>query len=65
MATLEGRISRLEGILEQMNERLGAIERRLDEVSQRQDEHFRWLLGIILVQWITVLAAIMGALLAR
>lgn len=59
-----------------MNERLGAIEQQLiglavrhDEsllaLERRQDEHFRWLVGIILIQWMTVLAAVLGALLTR
>jgi hypothetical protein len=54
MGALESRMSRVEGVLEQSNERLGSIERRLDSMDQR----FTWLIGIIVGTWITTILAI-------
>ncbi len=41
------RIGRLEGIVEQINERLGSIE-----TNHRRD--FRWLIGLQLATWATI-----------
>ena len=48
------RIGRLEGIIEQINERLGGITRHLDslEINHRRD--FRWLIGLQLATWGTI-----------
>ena len=48
------RIGRLQGIIEQINERLGGITRRLDslEINHRRD--FRWLIGLQLATWATI-----------
>ena len=48
------RIGRLEGIIEQINERLGGITRHLDslEINRRRD--FRWLIGLQLATWGTI-----------
>ena len=47
------RIGRLEGIIEQINERLSDITRRLDrEINHRRD--FRWLIGLQLATWATI-----------
>ena len=40
------RISRLEGVVEQMNQRLTAIEARLANLEARLDSAFRWIIGI-------------------
>ena len=76
MAALEERVSRLEGIVEQINERLGSIEAQMREMraemraemrEMRADtrSQFRWSLGIMLAMWATVIAAVLGALLTR
>ena len=49
-----GRIGRLEGVIKQINERLNGITRRLDslEINHRRD--FRWLIGLQLATWATI-----------
>ena len=39
------RIGRLEGIIEQINERLNSITRRLDSLESNHRRDFRWLIG--------------------
>jgi C4-type Zn-finger protein len=41
MTTSEGRIARVEGILEQINERLGNIERLLEQKADRNEVNAR------------------------
>ena len=57
------RIARLEGAFEQIDKRLASLERRLDEglkrLEQKLDSATRWLLGVILVNWVTVTLAIL------
>ncbi|MBM3943140.1 MAG: hypothetical protein FJ316_09510 [SAR202 cluster bacterium] len=76
MASLEERVSRQEGTLEQMNERLGGLEANIRELRAEMHEGFRdmraelrsntrWIIGLIIVQWVTVMAAVLGALLTR
>ncbi|MHB8732097.1 MAG: hypothetical protein ACYDAB_09925 [bacterium] len=72
-STLEIRMAHLEGAYEQIDRRLGSLERRMDDgfiqlrteitgvdqrLNQKLDTHFRWLIGIILINWITVVLAI-------
>ncbi len=75
MATLDERVSRIEGVIDQMNERLGNLEhgqRALDdkvtdtERSLRTEmrSNFRWTLGITIAMWVTIMGAIIGTLLA-
>lgn len=47
MAQLEERVAKIEGIIEQMSQRLNHIESRLT-----------WMLGIIITMWITIILAI-------
>lgn len=71
--TLEIRMAHLEGAYEQIDKRLGSIERRMDDgfvqlrteitgvdqrLNQKLDTIFRWVIGIILINWITVVLAI-------
>ena len=62
---LEQRVSRLEGVLEQINERLGALERDVRDLRAEMRGQFRWMVGLMVVQWVTLLGAVVGALLAR
>ena len=66
---LEVRIAHLEGAYEQVDKRLGAIEAGLrdlrsevrsefQEMGRKIDNTFRWVIGVILVNWITVMLAI-------
>ena len=52
-ADFDARISRLEGTVDQMNARLGAIESRLANLESRLDSGFRWIIGI---QFATLIA---------
>lgn len=76
MTSLEERVSRLEGAVEQMNERLGNIEQNLlalrtemqqgyQSLQSEMRDNFRWTIGIVLVTWITVIGTVLGALLTR
>ena len=65
MATIEERVSRLEGVLEQMNERLGNLERGQEALRAEVRGNFRWTIGLILGMWASVIAAVLGALLTR
>jgi len=63
-------MARVEGALEQTNERLGSLDRRIDGVERRLDsfEHlsalrfdqvdrrFNWLTGIVVGSWVTMMA---------
>jgi len=67
---LEERMARIEGILEQMNERFNQLEGTIQALDNRLDSslrelrvqistQFRWTVGLIIVTWITVLAAVL------
>ncbi len=45
-ADFDARLSRLEGVIEQMDQRLTAIEARLTNLEARMDSGFRWIIGI-------------------
>jgi tetrahydromethanopterin S-methyltransferase subunit G len=68
--TLEVRIAHLEGAYEQVDKRLASIESRMGSLERKVDEGFaqlrgtmdtnyRWVIGIILVNWITLMLAIL------
>ena len=57
--TLEIRMSRVEGGLEQVDKRLDSIDRRLDTIEQRFEHRFSWVLGTIIGPWITTILAIL------
>ncbi len=46
LSAVESRLSRLEGIVEQMDKRLTAIEQRLASLDSRVESGFRWIIGI-------------------
>ncbi|MDR7505656.1 MAG: hypothetical protein QN129_12235 [Armatimonadota bacterium] len=69
MDALDARIARLEGAYEQLDRRLGALEGRMAALEAAVAEGFarlrtvidtsdRWVIGIILVNWITLMLAI-------
>ncbi len=68
MASLGERISSIEGIFGQINERLGNLERGQGELRQElraeMQSNFRWLMGTMLVMWVTIIGVVVGALLA-
>ena len=49
-ADFDARLSRLEGIAEQLSQRMASMETRMDagfrDVHQRMDSGFRWIVGI-------------------
>jgi tetrahydromethanopterin S-methyltransferase subunit G len=60
------RIAHLEGAYEQIDKRLGVIEGdirglrgEIQEVGRKLDTTFRWVIGIILVNWVTLMLAIL------
>lgn len=62
---LEERAARIEGILEQMNERFNhledriqALENRINALDNKLDSHFRWTVALIITMWVTVIAAV-------
>ena len=60
--TLDVRMSRVEGILEQVDKRLESVDRRLDSMDRRldsMDQRFNWVLGTIIATWITTILAIL------
>lgn len=71
---LKERTAKLEGIVFQMNERLGSIEARLNHfeirlnhfetrlnsIEAKIDSNFKWLLGTILGTWITLMLALVS-----
>jgi hypothetical protein len=56
MTTPGERISKVEGILEQINERLGNIERALDQKADKSE------VRLLFVTTITLLVAVIGLL---
>jgi tetrahydromethanopterin S-methyltransferase subunit G len=65
-AALAVRIAHLEGAYEQIDKRLGVIEGdirglrgEVQEVGRKLDTTFRWVIGIILVNWVTLMLAIL------
>ena len=70
IAGLSERMSRVEGILEQMSDRLNHIETRMDSIEIRMaseftavraemTSHFRWTLAFIMGMWVTVIVAVL------
>ena len=67
--SLEERVARIEGTVEQMDRRLnhieteiGGLRRDLDEkflyLDKKLDRHFLWLLGVQISMWITIISYI-------
>ena len=52
---IESRVTALEAIQAQINERLGSIESRLTSLENRQASNFRWLVGIVISTQLTTL----------
>ena len=63
MTTEEGRIGRVEGILEEVRTRLNSLEARLNSLESRMQTQFYWLLGVMLgvliPMWVTIILAIL------
>jgi len=62
---LEERVSKIEGILEQIDKRLGSIEtlynkldNKIEALSNKITTSNQWIVGLMLGTWITIMAAI-------
>lgn len=60
MATVEERVSRVEGNLEQINARLANLEANLIELRREMIANFRRIIGAIIAMWVTIMGAIAG-----
>lgn len=56
---LEERMAKVEGILEQVDKRIGSIENRLNHLETRLEAQFRWMLGILITMWATIIVTIL------
>ena len=74
--TLEVRITRLEGVYEQIDECLTAVEagilrlrremsQAISHLRQESREQFRWLLGFQILSWISILGTLLAFLFRR
>ena len=59
MTTDEGRIGRVEGILEEVRTRLNNLENRMTALESRMQTQFYWLLGVLIPMWVTIILAIL------
>ncbi len=65
MTTDEGRIGRVEGILEEvrihlnnLETRMNNLENRMTALESRMQTQFYWLLGVMIPMWVTIMLAI-------
>ena len=58
LSAVESRLSRLEGINEQLDKRLTAVEQRLATVERRLD----WIIGLIFTSWLSIVGLILWKL---
>jgi predicted RNase H-like nuclease (RuvC/YqgF family) len=70
VSSLEERVAKIEGILEQMDRRLNHLEsevrdlrselcREIRDLRKALDYRFYWLLGVQISMWVTVILTIM------
>jgi hypothetical protein len=57
--SLEERVARIEGTVEQMDRRLNHIETELGELRRELNSRFLWLLGVQISMWVTIMLAIL------
>ena len=69
MTTDSDRISRLEGIIEAILERLqsidnriNAVENRITGLESRIEARFNWMFGLVVTTWITTMVALIAIL---
>jgi tetrahydromethanopterin S-methyltransferase subunit B len=70
---LEERVAKIEGIIEQMNERLNHIETDLgtlreetkseirdlrSDLTHKIESNFKWTIGLMLTMWVTIILTI-------
>ncbi|HHT9154309.1 MAG: hypothetical protein HZA70_00250 [Planctomycetes bacterium] len=59
MPELEKRQGKIEGILEQLVRRVDKLEVEVGEIRKELHTNFRWLVGIIIVTWVTTIVTIL------
>ncbi|HLA37112.1 MAG TPA: hypothetical protein VJZ02_01455 [Candidatus Brocadiales bacterium] len=66
MPELEERQAKVEGILEQLEKRVSNVElaimelrKEIAELRKEMSSNFRWLMGIMLTMWVTIILAIL------
>jgi len=57
--SLEERVARIEGILDQMDKRLNHIESEIRDLKRDLNYRFYWLLGVQLSMWVTIILTIL------
>ena len=60
MNGLEERVAKLEGTVSQMNERLNHLGREISELRAEIRSNFRWMLGILIPMWVTIIGTFVG-----
>jgi C4-type Zn-finger protein len=66
MTSSEGRVAPIEGVLEQMNERMGILEaRNLRILEQKADKSEVRLLFVTVITLLVAIIGLLGALMAR
>jgi tetrahydromethanopterin S-methyltransferase subunit B len=59
---IEERVAKIEGTIEQMNERLNHIETDLrdlrENLTKKIESNFRWTIGLMITMWITIILTI-------
>ncbi len=61
--SLEERVARIEGILEQMDKRLNHLESEIGGIRGEIRSLFRWTVGLIIGVWATVITLMLPILL--
>ena len=59
MPELEKRQGEIEGVLEQLVRRVDKLEVEVGEIIKELHTNFRWLVGIIIVTWVTTIVTIL------
>ena len=58
-SSLEERVARIEGIVEQMDKRLNHIESEIRDLRRDLNNRFFWLLGVQISMWVTIILTIL------
>jgi len=61
--SLEERLTKVEGILEQMDRRLNHVETEISDLRSEIRSLFRWVIGLILGMWVTIMMTLIPILL--
>lgn len=60
IGSLENRVdSRIDGMENKMDARENRMNTRIDKLENRIDTNFRWMIGIQITMWITIILAIL------